>query len=90
MYSICLISTLNARTEWNILLAVGPSAEEKISPNAIIRVREATDIEGLQLYVPSQFESSANPSQRKRTSHAGWAPQPLPQVPTEGFSRGGS
>ncbi|KAJ7819965.1 hypothetical protein B0H14DRAFT_2835209 [Mycena olivaceomarginata] len=61
---------LNARTEWNILLAAGPSAEEKLTPNAIIRVREATDIEGLQLYVPSRFESSANLSPRKRMSHA--------------------
>ncbi|KAF7353976.1 hypothetical protein MVEN_01084100 [Mycena venus] len=90
IWDFSLSKILNARTEWNILLAAGPSAEEKISLNAIIRVREATDIEGLQLYVPSQLESSANPSPCKRTSHAGWAPGPLPQVPTQGFSRGGS
>ncbi|KAJ7780865.1 hypothetical protein DFH07DRAFT_936013 [Mycena maculata] len=79
MYSICLISTLNARTEWNALLAMKPSADEKASRDAIIRVRRATDIEGLQLYIPSQFSfgETAATSPRKRT------PRPPPRATTK-------
>ncbi|KAF8179925.1 hypothetical protein K438DRAFT_1842343 [Mycena galopus ATCC 62051] len=80
LYSICLISTLNARTDWNNLLAAVPSADEKKDPNAIIKVRRATDIQGLQLYIPSQFEfsSQAKASPRRRTPRSEWIPNPLP------------
>ncbi|KAJ6532905.1 hypothetical protein DFH09DRAFT_1181843 [Mycena vulgaris] len=81
LYSICLIATLNARTEWNNLLQEIPAKDEKRNPNAIIKIREANDIQGLQLYIPSQFEISANPSPRKRTPRtprSEWIPRPLP------------
>ncbi|KAJ7894803.1 hypothetical protein B0H13DRAFT_2665228 [Mycena leptocephala] len=83
LYSICLISTLNARADWNNLLTQMPSADDKKDANAIIKVRRATDIQGLQLYIPSQFEFSANPSPRKRTPRAEWLPQPLPFATTK-------
>ncbi|KAJ6589452.1 hypothetical protein B0H19DRAFT_1103892 [Mycena capillaripes] len=87
LYSVCLISTLNARSEWNNLLTEMPSADEKKDPNAIIKVRRATDIQGLQLYIPSQFEFSSNPSPRKRTPHSQyvseWIPLPLPLATTK-------
>ncbi|KAJ7510873.1 hypothetical protein B0H11DRAFT_1956399 [Mycena galericulata] len=83
-YAICLISTLNARAEWNTLLVARPSDEEKAKPNAIIRVRRATDVVGLQLYIPSQFESSADPAPRRRTPHAERAPRPLPRAKGRG------
>ncbi|KAJ7659200.1 hypothetical protein DFH06DRAFT_1195264 [Mycena polygramma] len=82
LYSICLISTLIARSEWNNLLTEMPSEDEKKDPNTIIRVRRATDIQGLQLYIPSQFEFNNATSPRKRTPHSArwrgedWVPQP--------------
>ncbi|KAJ7238267.1 hypothetical protein B0H12DRAFT_1137662 [Mycena haematopus] len=87
MYSICLISTLNARTDWNNLLTAMPSDDEKKDPNAIIKVRRATDIQGLQLYIPSQFEFGANASPRKRTPRSEWIPQPLPLATTRSGNR---
>ncbi|KAF7290514.1 hypothetical protein MIND_01291200 [Mycena indigotica] len=65
LYSICLIATLNARHEWNMLLSAPSSlptstnnSERKGSAgsDAIIKIRRATEIQGLQLYIPSQFE----------------------------------
>ncbi|KAJ7738263.1 hypothetical protein DFH07DRAFT_841263 [Mycena maculata] len=83
LYSICLISTLIARKEWNNLLEDMPSQNDSIdSHDAIIKVRRATDVEGLQLYIPEQFEISANPSPRRRTPRAEWLPRPLP-LPTK-------
>ncbi|KAF7334632.1 hypothetical protein MVEN_02293600 [Mycena venus] len=86
LYSICLLSTLNARTDWNNLLVAMPTDDEKKDPNAIIKVRRATDIQGLQLYIPSQFEfNSAGVSPaRKRTPRTEWIPQPLPFAATRG------
>ncbi|KAJ7202580.1 hypothetical protein GGX14DRAFT_653726 [Mycena pura] len=87
LYSICLISTLNARNEWNNLLTDGPrpTDPEKKGKGSddggrreIIKIRRATDIQGLQLYIPSQFESSVAPSPRLRTPRSEWLPRPLP------------
>ncbi|KAJ6479575.1 hypothetical protein C8R45DRAFT_1155561 [Mycena sanguinolenta] len=82
MYSIALISTLNARADWNNLLSAMPPPGEKKDRNAIIKVRRATDIQGLQLYIPSQFEFGADASPRKRTPRAEWIPPPLPFAAT--------
>ncbi|KAJ7435802.1 hypothetical protein B0H11DRAFT_1956927 [Mycena galericulata] len=89
LYSISLVATLIARKEWNNLLEevpAAPSDEEKgkgSGRNAIIKVRRATDVQGLQLYIPSNFELSANGnSPRKRTPRSQWVPHPLP-LPTK-------
>ncbi|KAJ7641057.1 hypothetical protein FB45DRAFT_352267 [Roridomyces roridus] len=67
LYSISLISTLIARKEWNNLLDEMPvpaagDAEMNLgkakglhAKDAIIRIRRATDIQGLQLYIPENF-----------------------------------
>ncbi|KAJ7696212.1 hypothetical protein B0H17DRAFT_1053935 [Mycena rosella] len=85
LYSICLISTLIARNEWNNLLEELPSPDEQRDPNSIIKIREATDIQGLQLYIPSNFEFSG-PSPRRRTPRSVWLPRPLPTVKSESKS----
>ncbi|KAK7018339.1 hypothetical protein R3P38DRAFT_2982281 [Favolaschia claudopus] len=90
MYSICLISTLNARADWNNLLSAAQAGDAKQKdPNAIIKVRRATDIQGLQLYIPSQFEFNntadainthtntvTSPLRRKRTFTSTMTPRP--------------
>ncbi|KAJ7281048.1 hypothetical protein C8J57DRAFT_1564543 [Mycena rebaudengoi] len=81
LYSISLISTLNARAEWNNLLDdVSSSSDKEKHPNGIIKIRKPTDIQGLQLYIPSNFEISASHSPRKRTPKTAWMPHPLPPV----------
>ncbi|KAJ7898636.1 hypothetical protein B0H14DRAFT_2674951 [Mycena olivaceomarginata] len=90
LYSICLISTLNARTDWNNLLVAMPSpSDSDDQKQKIIKVRRATDIQGLQLYIPSQWEfNNAGPSSsRKRTPRSEWIPQPLPFATTRGPQR---
>ncbi|KAJ7113202.1 hypothetical protein C8R44DRAFT_984969 [Mycena epipterygia] len=101
LYSICLVATLNARHEWNELLEEIPSvsldkkankdgSRGKPSPNAIIKLKAATDVYNLQLYIPSQFEASrsstTSPSAtRRRTPTArrgvgdGWIPLVAPE-----------
>ncbi|KAJ6629789.1 hypothetical protein B0H10DRAFT_1209937 [Mycena sp. CBHHK59/15] len=89
LYSISLISTLNARAEWNNLLTDTAGDDEKQpNPNAIIRIQSATDIQGLQLYIPGQFEMNNGPSPRRRTPRAEWIPYPLPlpAVPRHGHT----
>ncbi|KAJ7058481.1 hypothetical protein C8F01DRAFT_291916 [Mycena amicta] len=77
LYSICLIATLNARQDWNAVLnspfplPSDPSDSSQhrkgsAGSDAIIKIRRATEIEGLQLYIPSQFEMSSQ-SPRRRT-----------------------
>ncbi|KAJ7487271.1 hypothetical protein B0H11DRAFT_2278839 [Mycena galericulata] len=55
MYAICLVSTLNARAEWNALLEAAPynGSTRSRGDNVMVRVRHATDVEGLRLYFPS-------------------------------------
>ncbi|KAJ7759578.1 hypothetical protein B0H16DRAFT_1816250 [Mycena metata] len=88
LYSVCLIATLNARDEWNGLLEQMPSKDAMKDANAIIKIRRATDIQGLQLYIPSQFEFNAasNSPARKRTTtpRSQWVPHPLPLATTKG------
>ncbi|KAJ7132671.1 hypothetical protein C8R46DRAFT_1326778 [Mycena filopes] len=69
LYSVCLIATLNAREEWNGLLEQIPAKNAAQDPKAIVKVRRATDVQGLQLYIPSQFAFGAGASPRKRTPH---------------------
>ncbi|KAF7313173.1 hypothetical protein MKEN_01003800 [Mycena kentingensis (nom. inval.)] len=78
LYAICLIATLNARNEWNNLLSSPvPPTDDKSNPprkgsaasEEIIKIRRATDVQNLQLYIPSQFEtSSQTPRRRTPTS----------------------
>ncbi|KAJ7022393.1 hypothetical protein C8F04DRAFT_1240790 [Mycena alexandri] len=83
LYSVCLVATLNAREEWNGLLEQMPSKNKMKDANAIIKIRRATDIQGLQLYIPSQFEfNSVSP--RRRTPRSQWIPHPLPLATTKG------
>ncbi|KAJ7240807.1 hypothetical protein C8J57DRAFT_1562304 [Mycena rebaudengoi] len=66
LYAISLVSVLNARAEWNVLLD-DLSIVQK-NPNGIIKIRSATDIQDLQLYIPGNFEFNRQPSPRKRTN----------------------
>ncbi|KAJ7240805.1 hypothetical protein C8J57DRAFT_1370736 [Mycena rebaudengoi] len=72
LYSISLLSVLNARAEWNVLLDDLPADEKNF--NGIIKIRRPTDIRGLQLYIPGNFPSSP----RRRTPATSWAPHGLP------------
>ncbi|KAJ7110226.1 hypothetical protein C8R43DRAFT_1243195 [Mycena crocata] len=94
LYSISLVSTLTARHEWNNLLFDTPPPGEKrgkVDVHALIKVRCPSDIEGLQLYIPSNFESSIH-SPRKRTPIepppiVERGPRPLPPAPTRSTSQ---
>ncbi|KAJ7075307.1 hypothetical protein B0H15DRAFT_956634 [Mycena belliarum] len=86
LYSICLISTLNARSRWNGLLeelppsssSGGSGSGNSTALNGIIKIRAADDIQHLQLYIPANFAPSVRASPRRRTPHSEWLPRPLP------------
>ncbi|KAF7290371.1 hypothetical protein HMN09_01295100 [Mycena chlorophos] len=104
LYSVCLVATLNARQEWNTLLfqplpiadannsntTVNAARKGSATSEAIIKIRRATQVEQLQLYIPSLFGGSQvggrggggsnvngqSPARRRTTSP--WSPVSIP------------